>query len=85
MKGRSSLLIKIEDLKSVIDELVEDTLSQLNGDLYPEIDERVARIKLGQIAALCINLRDKVEDTELKEQIWNLKKESDIHLEQLFD
>lgn len=79
------MLIKIEDLKSVIDELVEDTLSQLNGDLYPKIDERVARIKLGQIAALCINLRDKVEDTELKEQIWNLKKESDIHLEQLFD
>lgn len=79
------MLIKIEDLKSVIDELVEDTLSQLNSDLYPKIDERVARIKLGQIAALCINLRDKVEDTELKEQIWNLKKESDIHLEQLFD
>ncbi|MDH6373121.1 hypothetical protein M2444_004951 [Paenibacillus sp. PastF-3] len=79
------MLIKIEDLKSVIDELVEDTLSQLNGDLSPKIDERVAILKLGQISALCIILRDKVEDAELKDQIWNLKKESDKHLEQLFN
>ncbi|WP_054029150.1 hypothetical protein [Bacillus sp. FJAT-28004] len=69
----------------IVDNLVKDTLSQLSGDLHPKIDKSVARVKLGQISALCIGLSEKVEDSELKEQIWALKKESDEYLEKLFD
>jgi hypothetical protein len=78
------MTIRIEDLKAVIDSLIKDILSQLSGKMYPKIDERVAVAKLGGISALCIELSDKVEDPELKKQIWTLKKESDEQLEKLF-
>ncbi|MFS0841261.1 hypothetical protein [Paenibacillus sp. 1P03SA] len=78
------MVIKLEDFKDVIDIIVNNTLSKLNGDLAPKIDTRTARAKLGMVSSLIIELRDKVEDPELKSKIWDLKKECDTHLEQLY-
>lgn len=75
--------IDIEILKNTFDEVVESIREQLEGNLQPKINKEDARRKLGALSEVVLTLYDKVEDEELKEQIWKLKESSDNMYQQL--
>ncbi|MBQ0140190.1 MAG: hypothetical protein KBT36_12960 [Kurthia sp.] len=75
--------IDIEILKNTFDEVVESFREQLEGNLQPKIYKEDALRKLGALSEVVLTLYDKVEDDELKEQIWKLKESSDNMYQQL--
>lgn len=77
------MFIQVDLLRKVIDEQVDTIKKQIEGSIQPTISKHEAIKELGTISALVIGLYDKLEDNELKAEVWSLKEEADNTFQKL--
>ena len=80
--------IELKILKEVVDQHVKEISDQLEGEVntpFQKMTKFEAIEKLGLISSLVISLEDKVNDSTLREKIWDLKREADTMIEKLFE
>lgn len=78
-------MIEVHLLESVIEEQVKDIVDQLNGNMKPTINKYEALKSLGTISSLVIGLYERIEDEELKEKVWQLKRTADDLYQKLME
>lgn len=71
-------------LKNAINTEIESINESYEGKQLPTIDKFEAISRLGTLSALIITMCENVEDQALKDEIWDIKKPSDILIEKLF-
>ncbi|MEJ1517297.1 hypothetical protein R3O67_29235 [Bacillus cereus] len=78
--------IDIQILKDSINEQLQAINEGLSGKIEPSLSKFDAINQLGTISAIVLGMYQKVENESehFKEEIWNLKKESDTLIEKLF-
>ncbi|MDA1675083.1 hypothetical protein [Bacillus cereus group sp. TH152-1LC] len=78
--------IDIQILKDSINEQIQAINDGLSGKITPNLNKFDAINQLGTISAIVLGMYQKVENEseDFKEEIWNLKKESDTLLSKLF-
>jgi hypothetical protein len=76
--------LDINLLKNAINTEIESINESYEGKQLPTIDKFEAISRLGTLSALVITMYENVEEQGLKDEIWNLKKPSDLLIEKLF-
>jgi hypothetical protein len=83
VKGGKWMSIEISTLKIVIEKEINDIREQLSGKMEPSIDAYEAIIRYETISSLVYGLYEEIEDVNLRNAVWTLKKEADIGVQQL--
>lgn len=82
-KENFNMTIEITLIKQAIDEMVDTIKEQLEVDMQPSISKYDAIRKLGAISEFVLGLYDKLEDDNLKVQVWALKANADDMYQEL--
>lgn len=78
-------VIPVALLQATINEQVNSIKEQLEGKVEPTLSKGEAMDKLGAISTFVLTLYDKIEDPNLKDEVWSLKANADDLYQEIMD